>query len=71
MSSLKYLKDLTNNLCRRQNKLKELSKELDHVLVLLEKGSHDLVREHLIEMSKKMCEEHVKIETELKDSKDA
>tara|TARA_R110000824_G_scaffold129691_1_gene291265 strand:- start:86 stop:301 length:216 start_codon:yes stop_codon:yes gene_type:complete len=71
MSSLKHLKDLTNNLCRRQNKLKEFSKELDHVLVLLEKGSHDLVRKHLIKMSKKMCEEHIKIETKLKDSKDA
>jgi len=71
MSSLKHLKDLTNNLCRRQNKLKEFTKELDHVLVLLEKGSHDLAKDCLIKMSKRMCEEHIKVEAKLKDSKDA
>ena len=69
MSSLKYLKDLTHKLCQRQNKLKDYSKEIDDVLGLLEQGSHDLVKERLIQMSKKMCEENLKIQSSIEDKK--
>ena len=64
--SLKNLRNMTEKLIESEcptaatNKLKKLSKKIENMINLIDKGSYDQVRQTLVEIKKDICDNEIK-----------